>query len=180
MRKELLAKPTQLYRHFGAEDELLYVGISLRSMKRLVEHRQNSDWFDEIIRVDIEHFPDRESAMDAERKAVQEENPRYNKRLKKPKSLLSEPTNDKLEAAKDAIVYRLVTLSPLNTLAQTGDLLGIRIGLVRDLIESNKLSMVELPPHREGCKPRQMVSGWSILTYIEMLEQDQKEKCHAL
>ena len=183
MRKELLAKPTQLYRHFGAEDELLYVGISLRSMKRLVEHRQNSDWFDEILRVEIEHFPDRESAMDAERKAVQEENPKYNKRLKKPKklkNLLYEPTNDKLEAAKDDIVYRLVTLSPLNTLDQAGNILGIRVGLVRELIESNKLSIVELPPHREGCKPRQLVTGWSILTCIEMLEQDQKEKRYAV
>jgi len=177
MQEQLHAKPTQLYRHFDAEGQLLYVGISLQSMKRLAEHKNNSDWFDEITRVDIEHFSDRNAAMDAERKAVQEEKPKYNKRLRKH---IPEPQNHKLEAAKEDIVFRLVSVYPLHSLHSVGDILGIRIGLVRELIDAGMLSVVELPPHREGCKPKQAVTGWSILTYIEMLEQEHKEKRGAI
>jgi len=177
MQEQLHAKPTQLYRHFNAEGQLLYVGVSLRSMKRLAEHKNNSDWFNEITRVDIEHFSDRKTAMDAERKAVQEENPKYNKRLRKH---IPKPKDHKLEVAKENVVFELVSVTPLHSLDSVGNILGIRIGLVRELIDAGRLSAVELPPHREGYKPKQAVTGWSILTYIEMLEQEHKEKRDAV
>ncbi len=68
----------QLYRHFDAAGDLLYVGISLSAVSRLSQHK-NSAWFAEIKRVEIEHYPTRDEALDMEALAIRNENPRYNK-----------------------------------------------------------------------------------------------------
>ena len=39
-----------MYRHFGADGSLLYIGISLNALNRLRQH-QSSRWFDKIARV---------------------------------------------------------------------------------------------------------------------------------
>lgn len=74
-------EPTCLYRHWNADGELLYVGISLSSIDRLAAHRSGSPWFREIARIDIEWHSDRLSAMRAERIAIQSESPKYNQRM---------------------------------------------------------------------------------------------------
>ena len=66
---------TCLYRHFDAENQLLYVGISLHHLQRLGQHRSNAHWFDRIERVEIARFPSRAKAKAAEDKAILEENP---------------------------------------------------------------------------------------------------------
>jgi excinuclease UvrABC nuclease subunit len=71
-------RPGKLYRHFGTDGALLYVGVSLSAINRLREHRQQSAWFDDIVRVDIETFPSLKEAFAAERQAIQTEQPRYN------------------------------------------------------------------------------------------------------
>jgi hypothetical protein len=73
---------TELYRHFDQEGRLLYVGISFNSRNRWFEHRTNgAEWPDLSVRMDIERFPSRLEAMAAERKAIVEEKPIYNKML---------------------------------------------------------------------------------------------------
>lgn len=67
-----------LYRHFAADGELLYVGISLCAVNRLGQHKEHSTWFDRIARVDIERLETREAALAAERLAIVEERPVYN------------------------------------------------------------------------------------------------------
>lgn len=69
---------TELYRHFDAEGNLLYVGISLSTAKRLGEHRNKAAWFRKVKTITIEHYPSRKAALDAERKAVQTEHPQHN------------------------------------------------------------------------------------------------------
>jgi ribosome-binding protein aMBF1 (putative translation factor) len=66
-----------LYRHFSASGELLYVGISNSTLQRLGSHR-SSDWISEIARIEIERFPDKSAARLAEREAIRSEKPRYN------------------------------------------------------------------------------------------------------
>ena len=67
-----------LYRHFNAEGELLYVGISLSAVKRLSQHKCDSTWYGDIATIEIEKFPTREEAMEAETVAIQNEAPIYN------------------------------------------------------------------------------------------------------
>lgn len=71
---------TDLYRHFDASGRLLYVGISFGAVARLQSHkRDGSEWFNMIARVEVEKFHTRSAAKKAERKAIREERPIYNK-----------------------------------------------------------------------------------------------------
>lgn len=83
---------TALYRHFDAQDVLLYVGISLSAVHRLEQHRHRSGWFGQIKRVDVEWHPSREAALDAEALAIALEIPLWNKSRPTPRQLLKLPT----------------------------------------------------------------------------------------
>lgn len=69
---------TALYRHFDADDGLLYVGISLNYLNRLGDHRKGSPWFRLIARTTVEWFQSREEALEAERAAIMVEAPQCN------------------------------------------------------------------------------------------------------
>lgn len=69
---------TSLYRHFDADQVLLYVGISLRPIQRLAQHEGASHWFQNIARIEIEKFPSRSDALQAEAEAIWRERPKHN------------------------------------------------------------------------------------------------------
>lgn len=67
-----------LYRHFDADNNLLYVGISVDALKRLKQHNKKAKWFNDIAHITIEKFPDRKSVEEAEIKAIKIEKPKHN------------------------------------------------------------------------------------------------------
>lgn len=69
---------TALYRHFADDGSLLYVGISLSWPARTKAHVRGSRWFDQVAKVEIERFPSREAALEAEREAIGRERPKFN------------------------------------------------------------------------------------------------------
>ena len=69
---------TNLYRHYDSSDKLLYVGISVSAVNRLKEHIDSSKWTSDISTVKIESFPDRNSALLAEKLAIKTEKPIWN------------------------------------------------------------------------------------------------------
>jgi len=69
---------TDLYRHFDSNGNLLYVGISLSTLNRLGQHRDNSHWFNTISSVTIEKYNTRKEALIAEKKAITKEKPLHN------------------------------------------------------------------------------------------------------
>lgn len=71
-------QPTALYRFFDGDDQLIYVGISNSALRRIAQHREAKAWFGSCTRVTFEHYPTRAEALEAERRAVAEENPREN------------------------------------------------------------------------------------------------------
>lgn len=87
----------QLYRHFDADGTLLYVGMSMRALVRLASHRATSEWFRDISRVQIETFPSRWEAEEAERTAIETEYPIFNlKGAVKPRAIFDEEANELL------------------------------------------------------------------------------------
>lgn len=76
-REEDLAAETELYRCFDRKYRLLYVGISLSALARLLAHR-NGSWFHKVAHIDIERLPTRRAAEEAERRAIQQERPMFN------------------------------------------------------------------------------------------------------
>lgn len=150
-----------LYRHFDAAGNLLYVGISFNALHRLSQHREHSSWFEKIARVDILQFETREAAAAAEKNAIQEENPVYNVVFKaKPlRGLVSEAF----------LTSRLVRFKATHSIDEVASELGIGPGAVKDLIRSGALGYVVLPgKHREEGRIR--VTGWQLIEYIERLE----------
>lgn len=67
-----------LYRHFDDAGRLLYVGISLAAVARLVDHTSVSRWADKIATVTLVHYQTRAEAHAAERAAIIAERPVYN------------------------------------------------------------------------------------------------------
>jgi hypothetical protein len=69
---------TCLYRHYDAENILLYVGISNNYLSRSIQHARDSKWWNNIASSRVEKFKSRSLAMEAERQAIIQEKPRYN------------------------------------------------------------------------------------------------------
>jgi predicted GIY-YIG superfamily endonuclease len=70
---------TTLYRCYDEAGELLYVGISDDWRKRLRDHENDSPWFDRAETLTLQHWPDREAAIEAETLAIREERPCWNR-----------------------------------------------------------------------------------------------------
>lgn len=68
----------ELYRHFDAEGRLLYVGITSSTFRRMRQHKHNSSWYEQVTRIEIERFPSREAARQAEMVAIDKEKPLFN------------------------------------------------------------------------------------------------------
>ena len=69
---------TALYRIWGKDDQLLYVGISKSALGRLGQHLTEKTWSADIANVTIETFPTRELAAAAEVAAIKAEKPLHN------------------------------------------------------------------------------------------------------
>lgn len=67
-----------LYRFFGADDALLYIGISIHPFARMGQHQGDKSWWGEVVKVTIERHPTRADVVAAERVAIRAEGPRYN------------------------------------------------------------------------------------------------------
>lgn len=72
-------KDTQLYRLFDAEGRLLYVGVSHSAHVRFYQHKSGSEWSGLIEEMKVEDFATRKEALSAEKRAINYENPIYNK-----------------------------------------------------------------------------------------------------
>lgn len=67
-----------LYRHWGEDGSLLYVGISCNVGVRTSQHAKAAHWFHLVQKITVDNFPDRQSAMNAEAIAIFNEKPKYN------------------------------------------------------------------------------------------------------
>lgn len=71
-----------VYRHFAADGELLYVGVSGNVEVRSYQHSFNSEWWPLVSRTETVEFPDRSTAEAAEAHAILAEQPTWNRRGK--------------------------------------------------------------------------------------------------
>jgi hypothetical protein len=70
---------TTLYRYYDDAGQLLYVGIANNPLARQSQHRKAAPWWHRASRQRLQHFPTRADAEEAERLAIQEELPLYNR-----------------------------------------------------------------------------------------------------
>jgi excinuclease UvrABC nuclease subunit len=74
---------TALYRFYGADKQLLYVGITGQPRERWPVHRRKAAWWFRAAFVAVEIHDTEWQALDAERAAIRAENPQFNRRSKK-------------------------------------------------------------------------------------------------
>lgn len=69
-----------LYRFYDAGGRLLYVGISLSTVQRMMQHCDTQPWWPQVTRAEFEHLTttNRREAERAERRAVIVERPVHN------------------------------------------------------------------------------------------------------
>lgn len=71
------AVPHCLYRYYDADDNPLYIGVTKRPRERERSHSEKA-WFTRVARKETEEYPDRYSALEAEREAIVREQPEFN------------------------------------------------------------------------------------------------------
>lgn len=167
-----MADRCALYRHFDAEGTLLYVGISLRPMTRTKEHVTLSGWADQIANVRIEYFPTRKEAMEAEARAVLDENPVHNIRLRKPKK---EPrvlrvTEERAEGERINLTRRVLHFAPLYKPTEAAAALGLSTKVLnREIAEGNLAVVMILSPKAGKMNP--FITGWQLIDWLESRER---------
>ncbi|MEW2568386.1 GIY-YIG nuclease family protein [Streptomyces sp. NPDC047070] len=72
------AERTAVYRLFGKDEQLLYVGISTQPRVRFRQHERDSAWWPQVTIREIEWSDSRVAAEDAEKRAIQDEQPLHN------------------------------------------------------------------------------------------------------
>lgn len=73
-----LTEPTALYRFYDANDQLLYIGVSLEIAWRWRSHSRTKPWWTTVARATIDHYDTRRGALAAERAAIKAERPLWN------------------------------------------------------------------------------------------------------
>lgn len=67
-----------VYRIYAHDGALLYVGMSENPAKRMIEHRGEKVWPEEVAGFTSEEFPSRAVAAEVERRVIADERPKYN------------------------------------------------------------------------------------------------------
>lgn len=75
---ETISERTALYRLFGADGALLYVGITNAPEIRWKAHSHKKPWWPEVTEKTVMWFDDRTAAATAEARAIRLEVPRWN------------------------------------------------------------------------------------------------------
>ena len=167
-----------LYRHFDEWDNLLYVGVSLSTIQRLSQHKSHSHWFNNIKKITIENFSSREEALEAERIAVEKEDPLHNIALKKIDFPAPKRREANIEDSCDHLTNSIVTYKPMYTIEETSYVCRVGLSQIKNWIETKQLGYVEIGRkwdtrwNRWQIKKR--ITGWQILDFIENLQKQKK------
>ena len=168
---------TALYRIWGNDDQLLYIGISKSALGRLGQHLTEKTWSADIANVTIETFPTRELAAAAEIAAIKAEKPlhnvvhnghtQHNKNVKvrttnRPRFMLQGPG-----APRGAKVGDFVAIGMSNGQCPVG-----RVALIEELYDDTSI-LLELKSWVTGWYGHDSCSFWfSEIEHHRLIKQD--------
>lgn len=72
-------KPHHVYKCFDANGDLIYVGVTYNLFGRLEQHRRQSWWSGQVAKVTAKVYPNSTAGRAAERSAIRDEFPKWNK-----------------------------------------------------------------------------------------------------
>ena len=159
-----------LYRHFNADGELLYVGITNNLGKRIKDHSKLSAWFEDIGNITVEKFDTREEVLERERQAIISEKAKYNIQHQPkviPVMAEAEP-EPPIEVSRQQLL-RNITFQPCYEVGEISRLLGLGHGnAAQHLIDGGELGCIKIknPRSRLG-RMKILVTGWQLVDYLE-------------
>ena len=165
-------QPTQLYRHYDSSGRLLYVGISNNHIARLGQHRDAAQWFHLIDSVKIEHFKSRAEALEAERQAIQNEDPKYNIQHKKRVNYNDVSTPETTTKSRNELIRRVVDFRPVYTISEAAEVLLIGKTELKRMCDNNEIGTVVMGhtnAGRYGPRPRIRITGWQLIDFLDSL-----------
>lgn len=78
MRNGTSSKPTDVYRLYDVDGNLLYVGVAVNGYARLDAHKRYMHWWPLVARVVMTRYENRRVALAVEAVAIRDENPIHN------------------------------------------------------------------------------------------------------
>lgn len=129
--------------------------------------------------VTLEHFDTREEAMAAERNAIKTESPQFNIALKRTLSEIAKEEKELFAERRRAIeesgqlIHRYVDYRIAYQLDDVRLMLNMTKGEIEKHVETGKLSTFEVEGKKswQPVKMKKMVSGWSLIDFIDYLEK---------
>ena len=74
----VISERTAVYRFFGADGVLLYVGVTNDVGHRWKKHSAEKPWWSDVQRQTVDWYPSRDAALEHEGAAIKAEHPQYN------------------------------------------------------------------------------------------------------
>lgn len=164
----------QLYRHYDKDNNLLYIGVSLSQMNRLSQHKNHAHWYEQIVKITLENYPDRQSVLDAERLAIINENPMCN--LKRPaiEEKVKKVRGNSPKDSKERLTRRIVNFNPVYSMSDAANILDISTGILKRLCEQNKIGYLVVRKRWDKRWNKEFVerkiTGWQIIDFLEQWE----------
>lgn len=78
MTPDCRPQPTSVYRYYDEADRLIYVGITVRGIRRQTEHNGHANWWQFVARQDVEHLASRGEARHLEEQLIRQHRPPFN------------------------------------------------------------------------------------------------------
>ena len=156
-----------LYRHFDANDNLLYVGVSSRISQRIKEHSIHSSWWQNVSKITLEHFEIRKEVLEAERNAIIAEQPKHNIIHKNGKIKDVKKTIEYSDYRGRLLTARLVEIPIMLSVTKWSIQLGIPKTYLQSAIEKNELGYVNIGACGPQKTPRLLCTGWQIIDWLE-------------
>lgn len=78
VQERMDSEPTAVYEIFNRADERIYVGVSRRPTRRMLQHMTDKSWHREIARIEVTWLESRCMALNFEQYVIRMTSPRYN------------------------------------------------------------------------------------------------------
>ena len=140
------------------------------------QHKSLSSWYDQISRVTIENFENREQALEAETKAILNEKPKYNVQKSNVVEKIKENKSDKLaryvKEARENITNNTVYFDAIYKLEELERHLKIGPSKIKKLIDSGHLKAIVherqgMGKYKSMTIKKYYVTGWQLIDFIE-------------
>jgi len=158
-----------IYRHFDAEGNLLYVGMSNNPINRLDNHRATAAWYHLIRSMTMEECGSMEEAAIKELEAIKNENPIHNISGKN----IRIPSEERLKQQVVKSFKINKDVEPLPFICDKGyieRLFNISSRTVNMLFDGGFIECLEIPSSNK--KQKRVATGLAIINFIERLSNN--------